>query len=164
MRIGLNRSALRKLRPAELAWRFVLGGAITTAAGLIAELYGPAIGGLFLAFPAILPASLTLVAKHQEDRKRQHGLRGVVRGRHAAALDAFGALLGCGDSRCRDPGRCGERSESPRDARSGERHLAGCCHRTVGIAQALIALMIVRWDEASVAGARTDYRRLAGKL
>src|SRR6478735_3837649 len=69
MRIGLNRSALRKLRPAELAWRFVLGGAITTAAGLIAELYGPAIGGLFLAFPAILPASLTLVAKHQEDRK-----------------------------------------------------------------------------------------------
>jgi uncharacterized protein DUF3147 len=94
VRIGLNRSALRELRPVELAWRFVLGGAITAGASLIAKRYGPSIGGLFLAFPAILPASLTLVAKHQEQRKRERGLRGVVRGRHAAALDAFGALMG----------------------------------------------------------------------
>jgi len=96
VRISLSPSAVRELRPGELASRFVLGGAITAAAGFIASRYGPTLGGLFLAFPAILPASLTLVAKHQERRKMDRGLSGVVRGRHAASLDAFGALLGTG--------------------------------------------------------------------
>ena len=94
MRISLSLSAVREVTPAELVSRFVLGGAITAAAGFIANLYGPAIGGLFLAFPAILPASLTLVAKQQERRKARLGMRGITRGRRAAALDAFGALLG----------------------------------------------------------------------
>jgi hypothetical protein len=44
-------------------------GAITAAAGLIAGLYGPTIGGLFLAFPSILPASLTLVAHDFPDNR-----------------------------------------------------------------------------------------------
>jgi hypothetical protein len=92
--ITCNLAAVRSLTPGELAWRFVLGGTITGAAGLIAKIYGPEIGGLFLAFPAILPASLTLVARHQERRKAEVGLRGVVRGRQAAALDALGAFLG----------------------------------------------------------------------
>jgi hypothetical protein len=94
VRISLNPKAVQELRPGELASRFVLGGAITAAAGLIAGLYGPTIGGLFLAFPSILPASLTLVAKHQEQRKAERGLRGIARGRQAASLDALGALIG----------------------------------------------------------------------
>jgi hypothetical protein len=94
VRINFNPAAIRELRPSEFAWRFVLGGAVTATAGFIAATFGPAIGGLFLAFPAILPASLTLVAKHQEQRKAACGLRGVARGRHAAALDARGALIG----------------------------------------------------------------------
>ena len=94
MRISLSPVAVRALRPTELAWRFVLGGAITAAAGAIATYFGPAIGGLFLAFPSILPASLTLVAKHEKERKAKRGLRGVERGRQAASLDAFGALMG----------------------------------------------------------------------
>jgi uncharacterized membrane protein len=52
------------------------------------------VGGLFLAFPAILPSSLTLVAAHQQKRKAQQGLQGAVRGGRAAALDALGAALG----------------------------------------------------------------------
>jgi hypothetical protein len=94
VRISLDPTAVRELRTTELAWRFVLGGVITAIAGLIARLFGPAIGGLFLAFPAILPASLTLIAKHEEQRKAKRGLRGVIRGRQVAALDALGALMG----------------------------------------------------------------------
>lgn len=62
------------------AVRFAFGGAITALAGWIAAEYGPAVGGLFLAFPAILPASVTLVRKHADAR--------------AAAQDAYGAALG----------------------------------------------------------------------
>jgi hypothetical protein len=94
VRISLNPKTVQELQASELVSRFVLGGAITVAAGLIASRYGPTVGGLFLAFPSILPASLTLVAKHQERRKAERGLHGVVRGRQAASLDALGALIG----------------------------------------------------------------------
>jgi len=71
---------LRKTRPSEYVVRFVFGGSMTAMTGLIAHAWGPAIGGLFLAFPAILPASLTLVASHE--------------GREIAACEARGAILG----------------------------------------------------------------------
>lgn len=67
---------------------------MTVIAGLIAERFGPSVGGLFLAFPAIFPASATLIEKQQRKRKERRGLRGTVRGREAAALDASGAVLG----------------------------------------------------------------------
>ena len=63
-------------------------------AGLIAARFGPVVGGLFLAFPAIFPASATLIEKHVRRRKEQAGLSGVRHGREAAALDAAGAALG----------------------------------------------------------------------
>ncbi len=64
------------------------------AAGLLAKRYGPVFGGLFLAFPAIFPASATLVEKHERQKKEKRGLNGTARGRLAAALDARGAALG----------------------------------------------------------------------
>jgi hypothetical protein len=67
---------------------------MTVIAGAIASLFGPAIGGLFLAFPAIFPASVTLVEKHVRQQKEQAGLNGERRGKEAAALDARGAALG----------------------------------------------------------------------
>lgn len=94
MRISLSLSALRKTRSYEYAVRFFFGGTITVLAGLIANRYGPTLGGLFLAFPAILPASVTLVEKHERERKREVGIRQTERGRQAAALDAYGAALG----------------------------------------------------------------------
>jgi len=94
MRISLDFSSLRRVRFYEYALRFLLGGLVTLATGLIAHSFGAAIGGLFLAFPAIFPASCTLVEKHEAEKKKNHGLNGTVRGRKAAALDSFGAVLG----------------------------------------------------------------------
>lgn len=95
MRISLDFSSLRRVEVHEYALRFLLGGLVTVATGLIAHSFGAAIGGLFLAFPAIFPASCTLVEKHEAEKKKSRGLKGTVRGRRAAALDSFGAALGC---------------------------------------------------------------------
>jgi hypothetical protein len=95
MIIRIDLAQLRRTKWHEYAVRFVFGGLITVAAGFIAHFYGPAIGGLFLAFPAIFPASVTLVEKHEAQKKKRAGLHGVIRGREAAALDAAGAALGC---------------------------------------------------------------------
>jgi hypothetical protein len=58
------------------------------------------VGGLFLAFPAIFPASATLVEKHEAENKKRRGLSGMVRGREAAALDAAGAAMYRADRVC----------------------------------------------------------------
>jgi hypothetical protein len=65
----------------------------TAVAGIIAKKFGPGIGGLFLAFPAIFPASATLIEKHEREKKNL-GLRGAARGRSAASLDAAGSSMG----------------------------------------------------------------------
>jgi hypothetical protein len=94
MAVKLKLSALAEGHWYEYAVRFVLGGAVTMLAGWIAAKWGPAVGGLFLAFPAIFPASATLVEKHERERKENAGIRGAKRGRDAAALEATGAALG----------------------------------------------------------------------
>ena len=95
MMIRIDLTGLRRTKWHEYVIRFLFGGIITVAAGFIAHRWGPATGGLFLAFPAIFPASATLVEKHEKQKKKRAGLQGVVRGREAAALDAAGAALGC---------------------------------------------------------------------
>lgn len=67
---------------------------MTALTGLIATKFGPGIGGLFLAFPAILPASVTLIEKHEREKKEKLGLHGTIRGREAAGVDAAGAATG----------------------------------------------------------------------
>jgi len=94
MIVRLKLSALRETHWSEYLIRFGLGGAMTVAASLIASRFGPVVGGLFLAFPAIFPASATLVEKHVRKRKERAGLPGARRGKEAAALDAAGATLG----------------------------------------------------------------------
>jgi Protein of unknown function (DUF3147) len=74
--------------------RFAFGGTVTAFAGIIAKLYGPQIGGLFLAFPAIFPAAATLVQQHQKREKERAGESGVIRGRMAAGADAAGTAMG----------------------------------------------------------------------
>ncbi|HTZ72899.1 MAG TPA: DUF3147 family protein [Candidatus Aquilonibacter sp.] len=90
----LNWRALKTTRWYELALRFVFGGAITVIAGELAKAYGPVFGGLFLAFPAIFPATATLIEKHEKERKEKCGMSGAVRGREAAALCARGTETG----------------------------------------------------------------------
>jgi Protein of unknown function (DUF3147) len=63
-------------------------------AGLIAREFGAEIGGLFLAFPAIFPASATLIEKHENQKKQKFGMNGAQRGRLAASADAAGAAMG----------------------------------------------------------------------
>jgi Protein of unknown function (DUF3147) len=94
MRVHFDLSALRKTRWYEYAVRFLFGGAITAAAGLVAKHFGPVIGGLFVAFPAIFPASVTFVAKHEQEKEQKVGMDGTARAKMAAALDARGASMG----------------------------------------------------------------------
>jgi len=83
----LRLDAIRETRLSEYLIRFAFGGSLTVVTGLIAHALGPAVGGLFLAFPAILPASLTLVARHEGRAKAAHEARGAVLG--AVALGVF---------------------------------------------------------------------------
>lgn len=94
MIIKVDPSGLKDTKWYEYALRFVVGGIITVLAGMIARTWGPAIGGLFLAFPAIFPASATLIEKHERQRKQKEGLHGEERGTDAAAMDALGAAMG----------------------------------------------------------------------
>ena len=94
MIVEFKPSALRQTHWYEYLVRFVLGGVMTVATGVIAARFGPVIGGLFLAFPAIFPASATLIEKHVRERKEKADLPGARRGKEAAALDAAGAVLG----------------------------------------------------------------------
>jgi hypothetical protein len=88
-------SSLRETKPHEYVMRFVFGGICTVLAGLIAKRFGPVIGGLFLAFPAIFPAGASLIEDHEKKRKAEYGFDGTIRGRMAASVDAAGASLGC---------------------------------------------------------------------
>jgi hypothetical protein len=94
MKVKFVPADLARSRWYEYAIRFLFGGAITAIAGIVARQFGPAVGGLLLAFPAILPASASLIEKHEIQKKRQAGLDGSARGRKAATLDATGAAIG----------------------------------------------------------------------
>ena len=93
--IEANLSALKQTKLHQYVIRFLLGGVCTVIAGLVAKRFGPVIGGLFLAFPAIFPASASLIEAHEKENKRKIGADGTRRGRLAAAMDATGAALGC---------------------------------------------------------------------
>ena len=88
-------SAIKGIRPHEWAIRFVFGGAVCVAAGLISKRFGPEMGGLFLAFPAIFPAGASLVEAHEHQHKARAGFDGTMRGRTVAGVDAAGAAMGC---------------------------------------------------------------------
>jgi len=94
VKVKIDASSLGESRWYEYLLRFLFGGAVTALAGVIAKRFGPGIGGLFLAFPAILPAAATLIEKHEKEKKEQAGLDGTRRGRAAAGVDAAGASLG----------------------------------------------------------------------
>ena len=96
MKVHADFSALRRTKWYEYAIRFLFGGIVTAITGLIAKKFGPEVGGLFLAFPAIFPATATLIEKHEKQKKEQKGLNGTKRGRLAAGVDAAGAAMGAG--------------------------------------------------------------------
>lgn len=94
MLINFEPNVIRRTQWHEYALRFGFGGAITVIAGLIASKFGPSLGGLFLAFPAIFPAAATLAQKHEIEKKRRKGLGEKERGADAAGAEAAGTALG----------------------------------------------------------------------
>jgi hypothetical protein len=94
-KIGINLRPLRESKAREVALRFLFGGASTVFAALVATRFGPVIGGLFLAFPAIFPAGATLIVTREKERLAKIGADGAIRGRLAASIDAQGAMIGC---------------------------------------------------------------------
>jgi hypothetical protein len=93
--IEFHLAALKQTKPHQYGIRFLIGGFCTVLAGLIGNHFGPSIGGLFLAFPAIFPAAATLIESHEKEKKRKIGANGGLRGRLAASIDSTGATLGC---------------------------------------------------------------------
>ena len=94
MNISVSLSGLAQTKPLEFALRFVFGGIVTALAGLIATQFGPVVGGIFLAFPSIFPATATLIEKHEAKKKKQEGMHGRYLAKCAAGADAAGAAMG----------------------------------------------------------------------
>jgi Protein of unknown function (DUF3147) len=82
--------SLEKAAVWEYVVRFLFGGLVTMCCGLVAHHSGPSIGGLFLAFPAILPASLTLITRHGNRAQAVDDARGACLG--TIGLAAFAAF------------------------------------------------------------------------
>ncbi len=93
----IDPNQLRDVKPWEYVVRFAFGGAITVATGLIASRWGSVIAGLFLAFPAILPASLTLVKRHNGRARARDDARGGTLGSFGLMAFAIVVAASAGD-------------------------------------------------------------------
>jgi uncharacterized membrane protein (GlpM family) len=82
---------LREVKPKDLLVRFLFGAGTSLVAGVLTKIIGPFLAGAFLAFPAILLASLTLVADEEGRSKARDDARGAAAG--ALGLIAF-AIVG----------------------------------------------------------------------
>jgi nicotinamide-nucleotide amidase len=89
MRVDLG--SIARLRPLEYLVRFAFGFAISVTAGGVADLFGERVGGLFLAFPAILPATLTLLERKDGTAQAASDIRGAAIG--GVALVGFAAVV-----------------------------------------------------------------------
>ncbi|MDQ6637451.1 MAG: DUF3147 family protein [Candidatus Dormibacteraeota bacterium] len=79
-KVSVNWSKLKQQTWQQLLLRFAFGAGIAAVSSLAGDLVGQRFGGLFLAFPAILPAALTMVERQEGEGK--------------ADVDAMGAGLG----------------------------------------------------------------------
>ncbi|TKK85200.1 hypothetical protein FDA94_26355 [Herbidospora galbida] len=94
-RLRLDRGRLRRqegmrLRPSVrgLAGRFAVGAAIFVVAGLVGNRWGPVLGGLSLALPAVLAATLTRI--EARERRAQDAKRAIL---GAAGLIGFAGCV-----------------------------------------------------------------------
>ncbi|MEV4751609.1 DUF3147 family protein [Streptosporangium amethystogenes subsp. fukuiense] len=87
-RMRIQPSKLRRVTLPGMALRFAFGAAVSVAAGLVGNHWGPVTGGVFLAFPAVLAATLTLIQDEEHSRiPASNDARGAVLG--AVGMIAF---------------------------------------------------------------------------
>jgi hypothetical protein len=79
-RPGVELDHLKKHSMSDYVTRFAFGAGISAAAAIVGAIFGAKVGGVLLGFPAILPASLTLIERKD--------------GRGPAAVNAVAAILG----------------------------------------------------------------------
>ncbi|HET9657137.1 MAG TPA: DUF3147 family protein [Kineosporiaceae bacterium] len=89
-RLRCEPGKLRQARPREWGIRFGFGAGTSLLAALVGLAFGPVIGGTLLAFPAILLASLTLVAEKEGGARSRDDARGAAAG--GLGLVAFAAV------------------------------------------------------------------------
>jgi hypothetical protein len=77
---AVDLGSLREIRVRALALRFVFGAAVSVVAGLVGIAAGQRAGGVMLAAPAVLPATLTIIERKE--------------GRGPAVTEVQGAVLG----------------------------------------------------------------------
>lgn len=73
-------SRVREARPRDLGIRFAAGALTSVVAGVLGLVSGPKIGGIMLAFPAILAASLTLIEEQEDAVDAREDARGATAG------------------------------------------------------------------------------------
>lgn len=89
-RIGVQRGALGELRARDLVIRFCFGAITSAVAAGVTLAFGARAGGLLLAFPAILAATVTLIEDDESVSQAREDARGAIVG--AVALVAFAAI------------------------------------------------------------------------
>jgi Protein of unknown function (DUF3147) len=87
---SLEPGRARHVSPRHLLARFALGAATSAVAGTISIVWNSKAAGVMLAFPAILAASLTLIADEESRRAAREDARGAVLG--GVGLVAFAGV------------------------------------------------------------------------
>jgi hypothetical protein len=89
--LALSPAKLRETGARDWLIRLGFGAGVSGLAGTVSALAGARAGGLFLAFPAILLASLTLVAQEEGVRQARNEARGATFG--ALGLVVFATVV-----------------------------------------------------------------------
>ncbi|HWE13762.1 MAG TPA: DUF3147 family protein [Solirubrobacteraceae bacterium] len=81
------------MRPRDLLVRFFAGALTSVVSGTATLVFGPRVGGILLAFPAILAASLTLIEEQEDSEEAREDARGAIAGGCALTVFAVVAAL-----------------------------------------------------------------------
>lgn len=88
--VGFDLRQALRAKPRAMALRFVAGALASIISGLLGLLFGEHIGGIPLALPAVLVASLTLIEEQEDSEEAREDARGAIAG--ACALTAFAVV------------------------------------------------------------------------
>lgn len=83
-------SKVAGIKPRELAIRFFAGALVSIVSAVVTLGFGARIGGILLAFPAIMAASLTLIEEEEAAADAREDARGAIVG--ACGLTLFAAV------------------------------------------------------------------------